>query len=53
MGDAALQPGASTVAAAGEDEEKAADPSTVSFLVTVAVTPANAARLIQDRKRVV
>ena len=45
MGDAALQPGATT-APTGEEEEKAADPSTVSFLVTVAVTPANAARLI-------
>lgn len=45
MGDAALQPGA-TAASTGEEEEKAADPSTVSFLVTVAVTPANAARLI-------
>jgi pilus assembly protein CpaB len=45
MGDAALQPGATT-ASTGEEEEKAADPSTVSFLVTVAVTPANAARLI-------
>ena len=46
MGDAALQPGATTATTGEEEEKPAPDPSTVSFLVTVAVTPANAARLI-------
>jgi pilus assembly protein CpaB len=45
MGDAALNPGASAAPATGEDKAKA-DASTPSFLVTVAVTPTNAARLI-------
>jgi pilus assembly protein CpaB len=46
MGDAALNPGAPAATADAEGKDKAADSSTVSFLVTVAVTPTNAARLI-------
>jgi pilus assembly protein CpaB len=46
MGDAALNPGSQPKAAAEDDAKAAESNATPSFLVTVAVTPANAARLI-------
>ena len=48
MGDAALNPGAPAAPADAEDKDKAAaaDAGAASFLVTVAVTPSNASRLI-------
>jgi pilus assembly protein CpaB len=47
MGDAALNPGSQAPAAEDSKDAKAANANaTPSFLVTVAVTPANAARLI-------
>ena len=46
MGDAALNPGSQAAPAEDSKNAKDANATPPSFLVTVAVTPANAARLI-------